>query len=119
MFHIEMSAASTATGAANTEVSIVLPTHPNPLLRWRIPQIFFSYAGGSSLAGRLRVIVRNEANSADELTVLDMDISQTREGFAYFESPLPLPVNRAIAVRLGAGGAGVIGKLNLPNPFSE
>ena len=99
-----MASFETATSSANANVVISSPAGGYGLVD-AIYGIYWSYSGGTP-TGRITI-------SDSGTSVFDIDITSAGPGFMAFPIPPKAQRKGAYAVTLYAGGAGVIGKLNL------
>jgi hypothetical protein len=97
-------------GTANTDTVVSLsnslfddPAHQ----RWVIGWIVYSYSA-TPTAGRLRI---KDTTTND--VILDIDVSATGKDFLWFQQAIRFKPGSTIEVRLFAGGASVVGKLNV------
>lgn len=96
-------AANTGTAGANTAVTITKAAAGAGISNV-ISEVIWSY--NAAPAGSILI-------TDGGTTVIQFDITAAGPGFVQFDPPLRMAANSALVVTLGAGGASVVGKLNI------
>jgi len=107
---LDASAFSKSTAAANTAVVITLPATAGKY--WLIPGLIYSYDELPSVVGGITI--------SDGANGLDWDEVSNGSYARPFFPPWRGALGAEVVVTLKAGGAGVIGKLNIvPAPYLQ
>jgi hypothetical protein len=98
------AAAKTVTSSANAAATITLAA-PGAAAQHALSAIHWSYSAAAT-AGTLTI-------SAGATTVLSLDLGAAVRDSLLFDPVLLGGLNAEVVITLGAGGAGIIGKLNV------
>jgi hypothetical protein len=109
---IQSQPASADNAETGTNANVVVTLAATAGIYHILPAILFSYSD-TPTGGRLTV----EDGAAN--IVMDLDITAKGAGRVPFVPALRSTVNTALIITLYAGGVGIVGKLNVPGPYTQ